>query len=52
MSEEVKPPTYNPHLPCELQGGHVWSEPIKGKNINETPIMIQICKNCGKVPHE
>jgi len=41
--------THNPHIPCDLQGGHIWSAPIPGKNINEVKITVVVCKNCGKV---
>lgn len=39
---------HNPYIPCELQGGHVWSEPLEGKSILEMKITVVLCVNCGK----
>lgn len=36
-------------VPCELQGGHIWNEPITAKDILENTIKLIICINCGKV---
>lgn len=43
-----EPVTHNPHLPCELQQGHMWSEPLPGKNILEMKITVVYCLNCGR----
>lgn len=43
---------YNPHLPCELQLGHVWLlEPVLGEDVLGNKIKLYVCANCGKVIH-
>ena len=50
QSPDVEPTvSHNPHIPCDLQGGHLWGEPIPGKNVNDAKITLVVCKNCGKV---
>lgn len=40
---------HNPHISCDLQGGHVWSEPVRGEDMNGNALTLVICTNCGKV---
>jgi hypothetical protein len=40
---------HNPHLPCELQGGHSWNSPELGEDVLGNKIKLQTCVNCGKV---
>jgi len=40
---------YAKGVPCELQGGHVWLDPIKSEDVLFNPIKLVVCKNCGKV---
>ena len=40
---------YNPHIPCEAQGGHRWGEPTRGEDINGNKLTLVTCVNCGKV---
>ena len=42
-------PAYNPHLPCDYQGGHRWSDPVRGEDTNGNKLTLVICANCGKV---
>jgi len=47
-AEPIKYEPHNPHIPCELQGGHDWKK-VSGKNINEAPVSLEFCVRCGKV---
>ena len=45
---EVKSVAYNPHIPCDLQGGHDWQKTL-GKNYNDVSISLEVCTRCSKV---
>ena len=40
---------HNPHVDCDYQGGHVWSEPVQSEDMNGVKLTLVICANCGKV---
>jgi hypothetical protein len=40
---------HNPHLPCDYQGGHRWSDPVRGEDTNGNKLTLVICMTCGKV---
>lgn len=48
---DEKSVNHNPHIPCELQGGHDWEYPILGEDALGNKIHLRICKNCGKVKY-
>lgn len=52
MEEEQKTTNldivYNPHILCELQGGHIWIN-ILTKNDLDQDIKLTVCQQCKKV---
>jgi hypothetical protein len=47
MSTQPTAVPHNPHIPCDLQGGHDWKK-VAGKNYNDVPITVEVCIRCGK----
>lgn len=40
---------HNPHLPCELQGGHRWGSPTPGEDVLGHKLTLVTCNQCGRV---